>query len=200
MPPLSVAVFRPWYGGVPTTRGLGVVYVAPRVAVLTYRTALPLPVGARDPPLKQIECIVPRPSISPARAPLRLMVLKEFVERLLIMPAVRRRDLLASLHIPPGRSVGLLYARPARPSTSAALSVPLVAGCRASAAADRAGNPRRCASAVKWRRCCDHRRRRRRCRLTVTNKSTTARRRCLSNQPNSMSSSSHGIRTFLPVA
>jgi len=45
------------------------------------------------------------------------MVLKEFVERPLIMSAVRRADLPVSLHIPPGQPVGLLYAcLPSRPA------------------------------------------------------------------------------------
>lgn len=117
--------------------------------------------------LQQIECIVQRSM----RAPLPLMVLKEFVERPLIMCAVRRADLPSSLHIPPGRSVGRSAPprppapRPdadARPPPSASAASFVLAGRPAQQQSARRGNPRRYTAAMKWLCCCHHRCRRRR--------------------------------------
>jgi len=58
---------------------------------IAYRRCWPPAAGSLSAVLQQIECIVQRSSPpQPERAPLRLMVLKEFVERPLIMYAVRR--------------------------------------------------------------------------------------------------------------
>ena len=99
------------------------------------------------------------------------MVLKEFVERPLIMSAVRRADLPASLHIPPGRLIGPLPPVPPPVLDVGRLPPPAFNWRSAQQRRAERGNLRRYTAAMKWQ--CYHRRRRRR--FTVTNKCTSLR-------------------------